>query len=105
MLEKLGYQAASVASGEEAIEHVRRNAVDLLILDMLMDPGLDGLETYRRILEMRPGQKAVIASGFSESQRVQEARALGAGAYLRKPYSLERLAVTVRGELRRKEHA
>jgi CheY-like chemotaxis protein len=99
MLKKLGYAAESVPSGEAAVELVRRKPVDLLVLDMIMDPGIDGLETYRRILATNPRQKAVIASGFSESEQVLEAQRLGAGAYLRKPYTLERLAVTVKNEL------
>jgi len=66
---------------------------------MIMNPGIDGLETYKRILELHPGQKAVIASGFSETDRVKEARRLGAGTYVRKPYSLEKVGLAVRDEL------
>jgi two-component system cell cycle sensor histidine kinase/response regulator CckA len=99
MLKKLGYAAEAVASGEAAVEFVRNKPVDLVVLDMIMDPGIDGLETYRRIIASNPRQKAVIASGFSESEQVVEAQRLGAGAYLRKPYTLERLAVTVKNEL------
>ena len=102
ILTKLGYSAAWVSSGEEAIEHLKQHPADLLILDMIMVPGIDGLETYRQIVETIPGQKAVIASGFSESQKVKEAQALGAGAYCRKPFTLENLAVMVRNELRKR---
>jgi two-component system, cell cycle sensor histidine kinase and response regulator CckA len=102
MLTKLGYSVASVSSGEEAVERLRRRPVDLLILDMIMEPGIDGLETYRRIIETNPSQKAVIASGFSESEQVRAAQALGAGAYIRKPYTLEKMAVMVKDELRKR---
>lgn len=105
MLKKLGYSAEAVASGEAAVEFIRRKPVDLLVLDMIMDPGIDGLETYRRIIATNPRQRAVIASGFSESEQVLEAQRLGAGAYLRKPYTLERLAVTVKHELRKSGEA
>lgn len=105
MLKKLGYAAEAVASGEAAVEYIRRQPVDLLVLDMIMDPGIDGLETYRRIIATNPRQRAVIASGFSESEQVLEAQRLGAGAYLRKPYTLERLAVTVKDELQRLNQA
>ncbi|MBW2585251.1 MAG: response regulator [Deltaproteobacteria bacterium] len=44
----------SVSSGEEAIEYLKSRSADLIILDMIMDPGIDGLETYRRILELHP---------------------------------------------------
>ncbi len=99
MLKRLNYNVKSVSSGEEAIEFMKENKADLIILDMIMDPGIDGLETYKRILEIHPGQKAIVASGFSETERVKEAKRLGAGEYLKKPYLLERLAMTVRAEL------
>lgn len=67
-----------------------------------MDPGMDGLDTYKSILNIRPNQKAIIVSGFSESDRVKEARVLGAGAYLKKPYIKEKLGMAVRTELARK---
>ncbi|MBE9593015.1 MAG: response regulator, partial [Proteobacteria bacterium] len=86
MLKKLGYSVTSVSSGEEAIDYIKDNSVDLLVLDMIMDPGIDGLETYKRILKLRPGQKAIIVSGFTETGRVREAQKLGAGAYVKKPY-------------------
>ena len=96
MLVRLGYVVASVPSGEAAVEHVDRHPVDLLVLDMIMDPGIDGLETYRRIIDRHPGQLAVITSGFSESERVFEARRLGAGAYVKKPYRMETIARAVK---------
>ncbi len=101
MLRKLGYQVATARSGEEAVELVRGRRFDLLILDMIMEPGIDGLETYQRVVEVAPGQRALIASGFSETVLVKKAQELGAGAYVRKPYTLERLAVAIRNELRR----
>ena len=64
-----------------------------------MDPGMDGLDTYRKIIEMHPGQKAVIASGFSETDRVREAQRLGAGNYLKKPFLMEKLGIAVKSEL------
>jgi len=66
-----------------------------------MDPGIDGLETYRRVLEIRPGQKAVLVSGFSETERVRMAQELGAGAYVRKPYVQRKIGQAVRQELDR----
>ena len=102
MLQKLNYQAVSVASGEDAIAYIREHKVDLLVLDMIMDPGIDGLDTYRSILEIQPKQKAIIVSGFSETQRVNEAHALGAGAYVKKPYIIEKLGMAARKELDRK---
>jgi len=101
MLRKLGYKVTAVLSGEEAIEYMKNNSTDLVILDMIMDPGIDGLETYKKILEMHPGQKAIIASGFSETEQVKEAQRLGAGTYIKKPYLLEQIGLAVRNELDR----
>jgi PAS domain S-box-containing protein len=99
MLEKLGYKPFSVSSGEEAVEYVKDNSVDLLLLDMIMEPGIDGLETYKRILELHPNQKAIIASGFSETNRVKEAQKIGAGKYIKKPYLLEKFGLVIKAEL------
>jgi DNA-binding NtrC family response regulator len=95
----LGYSATSVLSGEEAVDYMKDNSANLLVLDMIMDPGIDGLETYRRILELHPAQKAIIASGFSETERVREAQRLGAGKYIKKPYTLEKMGLAVEEEL------
>lgn len=100
MLTKLGYQASAVAGGEEAIEYVQHHAVDLLILDMIMDPGIGGRETFERIRATHPTMKAVIASGYALSDDVRAVRALGAGSFVRKPYTLESLGFAVQRELR-----
>jgi CheY-like chemotaxis protein len=99
MLTKLNYSTLSLPSGEEAVEYLKHNAVDLVVLDMIMDPGMDGLDTYAHIAEIHPGQKAIIVSGFSETDRVALAQSLGAGAYVKKPYVLEKLGLAVRREL------
>ncbi len=102
ILSKLGYQVHTVACGEEAVEYLKTHSVEALVLDMIMSPGIDGLETYRRVVEQHPGQKAVITSGYSETDRVSEAQRLGAGIYLRKPYTLENLGMAVKHELQRR---
>ncbi len=101
MLKKLNYRVITVASGEKAVEYLTRNSVHLVVLDMVLDPGIDGLETYTRILEINPGQKAIIVSGFAETERVSKVQSLGAGAYVKKPYVLEKLGMAVRKELDR----
>ena len=99
ILKTLGYSVTSVPSGEEAIDYLKDHSADLIVLDMIMDPGMDGLETYRRILQFHPGQKAIIASGFSETKRVKEAQRLGAGPYIKKPYTLEKIGISAKKEL------
>jgi len=100
MLTRLGYRVEAAAGGEEAVLRLSGNGrVDLVLLDMIMEPGIDGLETYRRICSIRPGQKAVIVSGFAETDRVREAQKLGAGTFVRKPYVMEEIGLAIRREL------
>ena len=100
ILTRLGYSVTAVASGEEAVAFLQNNPVDLVVLDMIMDPGVDGLETFKRMLKLDPRVKAVIASGFSETDRVREALQLGAGPYIKKPYTMEKIGVAIKKRLR-----
>jgi two-component system cell cycle sensor histidine kinase/response regulator CckA len=101
MLKMLNYNVSSVSSGEDAVAYVKEHEVDLIVLDMIMDPGMDGLDTYRNVLDIRLKQKAIIVSGFSETERAKEAQKLGAGAYIKKPYIMEKIGVAIRDELGR----
>jgi CheY-like chemotaxis protein len=102
ILESLNYRVATAASGEDAVKYLKANQADLVVLDMIMDPGIDGLETYRRILEIHPQQQAIIVSGFAKTDRVEAAQKLGAGKYVKKPYVIEKLGIAVRKELDKK---
>jgi PAS domain S-box-containing protein len=99
ILQKLDYSVDLAESGEQAVEKCRKQPYDLLILDMIMPGGMDGLSTYETITSFNPQQKAIIASGFSESSRVREAQHKGAGEYIRKPYTVETLARAIKEEL------
>jgi len=98
ILRKLGYNPEAVSSGEEAVEYVKEHAVDLIVLDMVMPKGINGRETYQQIIKIHPGQKAVIASGYAKTKEVDIAQELGAGKYIRKPYTLEKIGVAVKKE-------
>jgi|GEM_PF-1391404 len=102
ILSELIYSVTAVSSGEEAVAYLKENSVDLLILDMIMEPGMDGLDTYKEILKSHPGQKAIITSGFSETDRIKQAQTLGVGQYLQKPYSLEKIGMAVKSELNKR---
>ncbi|MCP3954866.1 MAG: response regulator, partial [Desulfobacterales bacterium] len=101
MLSKLGYCVTSVSSGEAAIEYLKINSADLIVLDMIMEPGINGRKTYEKIIKDHPNQKAIIASGFSETDDVKNAQELGAGRYIKKPYTFEKIGVAVRDELKK----
>ncbi len=103
LLNKLGYRVSSVESGAKALEFLKENPQDILVLDMVMLPGIDGTETYKRVLDINPNQKAIIVSGFSESDRVFEAQKMGVGTFLRKPFTKSLIARAIRTELDKKE--
>lgn len=100
ILNKLNYTTTSIASGETACEYLKNNSVDLVILDMIIEHGIDGLDTYKEMIKINPSQKAIIASGYSETERVKEAQRLGAGEYIKKPYSLEKIGLAVKEALK-----
>ena len=99
ILKNLGYQVFTVADGMDAVAFVKENSVDLIILDMVMEPSISGLETYQRIKKINPGQKAIIASGHSESKDVLMTQDLGAGAFVKKPYTIMDMGIAVKEEL------
>ena len=99
MLTQLGYGVATVSSGEEAISHLRREDVDLVLLDMVMPAGMGGYETYLAITEMKPRQRVVVCSGYSEHEGLEKMRAAGVGRFLGKPYTLDQIGRAVREAL------
>ncbi len=99
ILTHLGYIVFTAASGSDALYYLRTNKADLVLLDMIMEPGMDGLDSFRCIRESYPNQKVIIVSGFSQSHRVKEAMMLGVNAYVQKPYIPANLARVVRSTL------
>ena len=99
MLRALGYLVDSVSSGELALEFMKENPVDLIVMDMLMEPGMSGRQTYEEMLKLYPKQRAIIVSGFSESDDVKTALQLGAGGFIKKPYSVAQLGRAVKEAL------
>ncbi len=99
LLERLRYTPYTAESGEAAVEYLKANSADLVILDMIMDPGMDGLETWRQIIRLHPNQRAIIASGYAETEKVKTAQRLGAGEYLKKPYMIDSLGKAIKHAL------
>jgi len=99
ILDMLGYETKAVSSGEEAVEYVKTHSVDLILLDMIMDPGIGGRETYKRIKKIHPNQKAIVVSGFAETDEVMAVRNLGASQFLKKPFTIEKIGMAIKEEL------
>jgi signal transduction histidine kinase/ActR/RegA family two-component response regulator len=96
ILTMLGYSVQVRSNGEEALDYIKKHPADLVLLDMIMPKGMDGLDTFRKIHEIKPEQKVLIISGYSETDRLKKALELGAGAYIKKPYLTETVAYAVR---------
>jgi CheY-like chemotaxis protein len=100
MLQRLGFEAIPANGGEEAVEIVRRRAdeIALVILDMMM-PGLSGLETLRRIREIRGDLRVILASGYSEADAGQLFRQVKLSGFMQKPFDLDTLRARVEAAL------
>lgn len=61
--------------------------------------GIRDRKTYEEVIKIRPGQKAIIASGYAKTKEVDTAQELGAGKYIKKPYTLEKIGLAVKKEL------
>lgn len=99
MLKVLKYHITTVQSGEEAIKYLEKHRVDLVLLDMIMEPGVNGCQTYEQAIRLQKGLKAIIVSGFSGNDEVRRAQQLGAGQFVRKPYSLNQIGTAVKQAL------
>lgn len=103
LLESLGYEVASVASGRAALDYLHQKSADLILLDMIMEPDMNGLMTYEEIIKIYPRQHAIIVSGFSENADVKKALQVGVGGLINKPYTGEQLARVVYDELNKQQ--
>lgn len=101
ILEQLGYTAYTVESGEAAIAFVQQQPVDLILLDIVMAPGMDGCQTFREILNIVPSQKAIMTSGYCTQETLLQLQELGIVQYVTKPYSLTHIGKAIKEELHR----
>jgi len=99
MLQSLGYKVDVASSGNKAIQCVKNTEFDLIVLDMLMEPGINGRKTYEEILKLNPNQHAIVASGFSKSNDVKATIQLGASGFIKKPYSINQLGRVIKKAL------
>jgi two-component system, cell cycle sensor histidine kinase and response regulator CckA len=99
ILELAGYAVVGAENGRAAVTLLWRQPVHLMVLDMMLEPSFDGLDCYRAAIAIRPGQKAIIVSGYADIDRVVEAQRLGAGRCIPKPFTVHTLLQAVREEL------
>lgn len=87
---KRNVHASGVSSGEAALEHLTREAADVVILDLRM-PGMGGLETLRQIKARFPGTEVILLSGHASADLAIEGMEAGAFDYLMKPMDIDEL--------------
>ena len=85
MLTHQGHIVLQAKNGQECLERLRNEIVDVCVLDICM-PGMDGIEVLRRIKEEQPGLKVVMLSALSQESNVKQALQLGADAFVVKPF-------------------
>lgn len=97
LLSSFGYTTLSASNGEEAVKVYEKNCenIDLVLLDLVM-PKMDGIQCVRRLREINPDVKIVIASGFASNGRVEDALNLGAVASIQKPYDIDEILSLLR---------
>ena len=84
LLELDAYRVETASNGYEALQSLGDVCPDVVLLDLQM-PGMDGLETLRRLKEFRSNAKVIMCSGVDDPVKIREAAALGAHGYLLKP--------------------
>ena len=93
MLTGLGYKVMSCANGFEAVECFRKNykETDAVLLDMIM-PKMNGIDCYRKLKEINPRVRVIIASGYSDEKQDIQIKELGVKDFIEKPFKISKLS-------------
>jgi len=102
VLKAVGYQVMAATSGESAIEMVALEQPDLVLLDILLPPGIDGYEICRRIREFSDVPLIMLTAKAQESDMLR-GFSVGADDYLTKPFSAKELIARVKAVLKRSQ--
>ncbi len=97
---ELGFQVAEASRGEEALQALRANAYDAVLLDVNM-PGIGGIETLRRIRTFAPRLPVLMLTVRDQEEDKVEALDMGADDYVTKPFSMRELVARIRTAVRR----
>ncbi|MDA3886262.1 MAG: PAS domain S-box protein [Candidatus Delongbacteria bacterium] len=96
LLSEINYKVKVTNDVKKINSLVKSYDPDVILLDMILGDDKDGLDVYNEIIKTRPKQKIIIISGYSESERIKEALKLGAKKYIKKPYTIEDIAVNIK---------
>jgi len=90
-----GVEVTSAESGEQALELLENEEFDVVVLDVRM-PGMDGIETLRRIKARHPGTEVVLLTGHADTSSAYTGMQLGAFDYMIKPVAFDELFAKIR---------
>ena len=102
-LKKRGIDVSGARSGEEALEKIKEKPYDVVVLDIKMPGGMDGIETLREIKKLQPLAEILLLTGHASVETSIEGMKLGAFDYLLKPIKLENLLKKVAEALEKKD--
>ena len=102
-LERRNIDASGVPSGEEALELMKKRLFDVVILDIKMPGGMDGIEALREIKKVQPLTEVLLLTGHASVETSIEGMKLGAFDYLLKPVKLEELLIKVANAFDKKD--
>jgi DNA-binding response OmpR family regulator len=91
-----GIETHFVLNGEDAVTRAREGAYDVVVLDVKM-PGMDGLETMKKIQEIQPGAKIIFLTGHGSVTDCEAGKDAGACFYLMKPVDIDVLIESMKG--------
>jgi two-component system response regulator (stage 0 sporulation protein F) len=94
VLQALGYAVKGANRGEQAVEIMRREPFDLMVLDYKM-PGMSGFEVYEQAKQLHPQMAVILVTGHGTPEMLNEAHRLGFKAILLKPFTSDELRSTV----------
>jgi two-component system response regulator AtoC len=97
-LEKEGYEVLLAETGEEAIEKVKAEAPDLVLLDLKL-PGMDGYEVLERMLQLDREIVPIMITAYEDVERVVRAMRSGAFDYITKPFDFEKVRLSIQKAL------
>jgi CheY-like chemotaxis protein len=98
LLERRGYRAVALASGDECLAYLRGDEADLVITDLMM-PGISGIELCRELRARHPELRAIVLTALADHERANAAISAGACDVLRKPITTDLLDVVIRRAL------
>ena len=96
-----GHQVLLAASGEEGLKLIRREPVDLVLLDLML-PGIGGLETLEQILELDPDLAVIMVTAYASIENAVRATRLGAFDFVTKPFRNEELLLVIKNGIRQR---